>query len=57
MSLRDYGTDAPAKLALHPLLIWLVAHVAATYGLRLRPEALTVLLLTAALLAPATYRC
>lgn len=47
--LRDYVPIALAKLALHPLLLWLVAQVAAACGLRLSPEALTVLLLTAAL--------
>ncbi|TFY98349.1 AEC family transporter [Ramlibacter humi] len=49
MPASDFVPVAIAKLAIHPLLVWLVGKAAIRFGLPLDPFALTVMVLVAAL--------
>jgi predicted permease len=49
MPARDFVPVALMKLILHPLLVWLLGHLAIAAGVPLRPQALTVMVLVAAL--------
>ncbi|HEY8050691.1 MAG TPA: AEC family transporter [Ramlibacter sp.] len=49
MPARDYVPVVLVKLLVHPLLVWVLGHAAMLAGVPLRPEALTVMVLVAAL--------
>jgi predicted permease len=49
MPVADYVPVAVAKLLVHPLLVWSLGHLAIMAGVPLRTEALTVMVLVAAL--------
>jgi hypothetical protein len=45
----DFVPVAVVKLLVHPLLVWGIGHAAIAAGVPLRPDALTVMVLVAAL--------